>query len=757
MAVRRSSTFSLLSFLLLSAMAPRLTAQATWQEVPELTDRALHAMAYDPVRQRVVMFGGLQHQEGLLSEPKAALGDTWEWDGKKWFRRHPRTSPSPRMGAGMAFDPVRKKILLFGGARGGASTSGMLSDTWEWDGQDWKQLFPKNSPSARWYMQMAWDKGNKNILLFGGGLSFKTIGGFRPQNDSWLWDGKNWSQVLTKTVPPARVGGGLAHCQRSNKLVLFGGGTGWGLVPNDTWEWSGNDWILKKVLAPTRRGLHGMASVPGRGTVVIHGGETDFKSVGDETWEWDGQKWQQLKPLAKPGLRLDSRLVSFDARQEVVLFGNGVGHGTTHLRDTWVWRPALGNWFKVDEWKLPLTQFMGGAVYDAARDQFVLLRNGPNIYERRPTHTWVQDEDGRYREILTKNAPHDRWRSQLVYHPKLRKVFFWGGDDAATRFTDTWLWDGKTWTRLKGPETSSSGALAYDSRRNVMVAQLVNGETWEWDEKNAWQQRHPKTQTGWKSLGSFAYDVRRGRCVIYYGTYTSCETWEWDGKDWQQSPAKTQPPVVQLPLMEYMPALGGMVLFSGMAKKAKSLAANPDTWFYNGKDWRKLSVNPFPTVNFPAIWSTYDSGRQRIRAYFLDSNGRKPASGSWDFLVKSLTTSQHHPRPGQSFSLQVNLPSQAGNPFVLGLSLSAKPGIPLRIVPGVGVELLPLAMDPLLMLSLQAGLVTLLDAQGKSTLPLGIPNDSAFLWLPFHAAGFTVTKGLGIGAITNRVGMEVVK
>lgn len=61
------------------------------------------------------------------------------------------------------------------------------------------------------------------------------------------------------------------------------------------------------------------------------------------------------------------------------------------------------------------------------------------------------------------------------------------------------------------------------------------------------------------------------------------------------------------------------------------------------------------------------------------------------------------------------------------------------------------------MLSLQAGLVTLLDAQGKSTLPLGIPNDSAFLWLPFHAAGFTVTKGLGIGAITNRVGMEVVK
>ena len=43
-----------------------------------LAARGYHAMTYDPLRERVVLFGG---QAGPASP---MLGDTWEWDGKQW-------------------------------------------------------------------------------------------------------------------------------------------------------------------------------------------------------------------------------------------------------------------------------------------------------------------------------------------------------------------------------------------------------------------------------------------------------------------------------------------------------------------------------------------------------------------------------------------------------------------------------------------------------------------------------------------------
>jgi len=41
-----------------------------WQEVPELTERSMHAMAYDPVRRRIVLFGGdvPQNQWEMISK-----------------------------------------------------------------------------------------------------------------------------------------------------------------------------------------------------------------------------------------------------------------------------------------------------------------------------------------------------------------------------------------------------------------------------------------------------------------------------------------------------------------------------------------------------------------------------------------------------------------------------------------------------------------------------------------------------------------
>ena len=59
-----------------------------------------NAMAYDPSRQRTVLFGGL----GWTSNGTIDLGDTWEWDGASWIHVS-NAGPSPRHGHGMVYDP----------------------------------------------------------------------------------------------------------------------------------------------------------------------------------------------------------------------------------------------------------------------------------------------------------------------------------------------------------------------------------------------------------------------------------------------------------------------------------------------------------------------------------------------------------------------------------------------------------------------------------------------------------------------------
>ena len=46
---------------------------------------------------------------------------------------------------GMAYDPIRDRVVLFG-ADGNSQSS---DDTWEWDGASWTQLTPPSSQPPR--------------------------------------------------------------------------------------------------------------------------------------------------------------------------------------------------------------------------------------------------------------------------------------------------------------------------------------------------------------------------------------------------------------------------------------------------------------------------------------------------------------------------------------------------------------------------------------------------------------------------------
>ena len=59
-----------------------------------------------------------------------------------WVQHQPVTSPPARTDNGLAFDPILKGVVLFGGLAGACEDCGQgrLNDTWLWDGKNWGQV-----------------------------------------------------------------------------------------------------------------------------------------------------------------------------------------------------------------------------------------------------------------------------------------------------------------------------------------------------------------------------------------------------------------------------------------------------------------------------------------------------------------------------------------------------------------------------------------------------------------------------------------
>jgi hypothetical protein len=140
-------------------------------------------MVYDSKRRKVILFGGANQQRNN--------NDTWEWDGAAW-RKLAETGPEPRARHRLAFDSRRGVIVLYGG-NGAKPTPGpgfrVLEDTWLWDGSQWTEV--KGATLGKRFMHaMAYDAARDRVVLYGGGgEDQKTL------SDTWEWDGKRWAEV----------------------------------------------------------------------------------------------------------------------------------------------------------------------------------------------------------------------------------------------------------------------------------------------------------------------------------------------------------------------------------------------------------------------------------------------------------------------------------------------------------------------------------------------------------------------------------
>ncbi len=166
--------------------------------------RAHHAMVYDAVRKQIVLFG---------SSDDTPDTDTWGWDGHAW-KKLASDGPPARGVYGVAFDTQRGVTVIFGGccARG----VGLLGDTWEWDGQRWTHILTPNAPSPRFDTNMAYDPLRRRVVLFGGRSGNTNVG------DTWEYDGRAWTK-LNVAGPSPRNGHALVYDPDAKAILLFGG------------------------------------------------------------------------------------------------------------------------------------------------------------------------------------------------------------------------------------------------------------------------------------------------------------------------------------------------------------------------------------------------------------------------------------------------------------------------------------------------------------------------------------------------------
>ena len=96
--------------------------------------------------------GDLNLIEAIAFGGRAAgqrVADTWEWDGTNWTQFIPSPTPFARIWHSMAFDPQVGHIVMFGGDHIEPYGLGVINDTWEWNGSQWSQDWTSGAPSVR--------------------------------------------------------------------------------------------------------------------------------------------------------------------------------------------------------------------------------------------------------------------------------------------------------------------------------------------------------------------------------------------------------------------------------------------------------------------------------------------------------------------------------------------------------------------------------------------------------------------------------
>ncbi len=517
---------------------------------------------YDPVRNRMVIFGGVAGGDLRTDVWTLSLSGAPAW--RELTTIGP--APSPRLGATAIYDPVRERMLVFGGWD---ASHTLYADVWALSllGEPvWSQLAPAGPlPSGRYGHTAIYDSVHDRMVIFGG-ITPDPLYRF---NDTWalsLSGTISWNDLTPirgrpdRPPPPgSRPGGRWGHMAiyhpARERMVIFGGADVYGSPYNDVWVLSLADSAAWTPLnpggnAPLARYLATAIYDPAGDRMVVFGGgtgRTQDKAYASDVWALalsGTPSWSPLLPPGAPPSRRSGHASIFDpVRERMIVFGGSSDE---------LWALSLAGpagWSRVlPDGPSPQARSRHTAIYDSRRDRMVVFggysRGSPYWLDGvwalslSDTPSWTE---------LTPTGPGPSGRAghTAIYDPVGDRMVVFGGSNAGwfTHYNDVWalsLSDTPSWTRLTPagatPVTRAFHTAIYDPPRARMV--ILGGITgggpqylddlWALSLSGApsWTRLDPAgAGPGKRQWHTAIYNAARERMVIDGGYFASGVVW----------------------------------------------------------------------------------------------------------------------------------------------------------------------------------------------------------------------------------------
>lgn len=291
-----------------------------------------YAAIYDPVHHRVVMFGGLD-SDTVLSDRTFVLDLNGPPD---WTELQlSGSSPSARQGHRAIYDPVRERMIVFGGY-----DTTWKDDVWALslsDPPEWTELpVSGDGPSARMHHGLIYDPVRDRLVVVCGGPGWLGDIWVLPLSEPLLW---------TQVIPPGawvwRAGHTTIYDPVRDRLILFAGhafeGSGndvWALTLAGTPAWSP---LNSPGARPSPRTYHTAIYDPILDRMIVFAGWSGSSAIND-LWALSlsgTPTWTNLlagEPEPSPRDLLTA--VYDSAEDRMVVYGGWTGN--QFLNDTWV-------------------------------------------------------------------------------------------------------------------------------------------------------------------------------------------------------------------------------------------------------------------------------------------------------------------------------------------------------------------------------------------------------------------------------------
>ena len=131
------------------------------------------------------------HSLANVAGPQDTPG-TWKWTGRRWALLSPT---APDGASSMAYDPVSRRLIAYGGQQPITAAPGMgmannpgYSRTWAFTDNRWAELNPPTVPERASGVLTANPDGTRLLLI-------------NTSGQTWTWTGESWQRQPTHSAP----------------------------------------------------------------------------------------------------------------------------------------------------------------------------------------------------------------------------------------------------------------------------------------------------------------------------------------------------------------------------------------------------------------------------------------------------------------------------------------------------------------------------------------------------------------------------